>query len=115
LACALNLNSQPTLPRPTLKFLQYITLDDILVLVGDDDIHTEEELRLLWTESMKSVDCTSQHIAYDSFVLLMKGPSNQAELPVPSLRLLGSLQNDEFQQLFGCLWNFPLQKHHQEE
>jgi hypothetical protein len=77
--------------------LQYITLDDIIDLVGDDDIHTEEELRLLWTESMKSVDCSSQHIAYDSFVLLMKGQTKEPELPVPSLRLtsLSSLQEDE--------------------
>ena len=46
---------------------------------------------------MKSVDCSSQHIAYDSFVLLMKGQTKEPELPVPSLRLtsLSSLQEDE--------------------
>jgi hypothetical protein len=56
-------------------------------LVGHDELHTEDQLRTLWMESMKSVNCTSQHIAYDNFLLLMKGQTKDPESPVPTKRL----------------------------
>lgn len=62
----------------------YITLDDIMNLVGNDELHSEEQLRTLWKESMKSVNCTTAHIAYDDFLLLMKGQTKEPELLPPS-------------------------------
>lgn len=56
-------------------------------LVGNDELHSEEQLRTLWKESMKSVNCTTAHIAYDNFLLLMKGQTIEPEIPPPSARL----------------------------
>jgi len=56
-------------------------------LVGNDELHSEEQLRTLWKESMKSVNCTTAHIAYDSFLLLMKGQTKEPEiLPLSNRR-----------------------------
>ncbi len=55
-------------------------------LVGNDELHSEEQLRTLWKESMKSVNCTTAHIAYDDFLLLMKGQTNELEVQPPSKR-----------------------------
>ena len=41
-------------------------------LVGSEG-HSEEQMRAMWMDSIKSVNCTQQHISYDQFVLLMKG------------------------------------------
>jgi Ca2+-binding EF-hand superfamily protein len=57
----------------------YITLDDIINVLGTDDMHSEEELRVMWVESLKSVNCTQRHITYDHFVLLMKGQTKEPE------------------------------------
>lgn len=66
-------------------------------LVGNDELHTEEQLRSLWKDSMRSVNCTSQHIAYDQFLRLMKGQTKDPDLPMPSVRLasLGSVPEGE--------------------
>jgi hypothetical protein len=60
-------------------------------LVGNDELHSDEQLRGLWKESMKSVNCTTAHIAYDQFLLLMKGQTKEPELPPPSSARMASL------------------------
>jgi len=68
-------------------------------LVGNDELHSEEELRTLWKESMKSVACTSQHIAYDDFLLLMKGQTREPDVLSQSMRptSLSSWPEDELE------------------
>jgi len=56
----------------------YITLNDIVNLVGSDNIETEQEMRDMWTESMNNVGGTQQHITYDHFLLIMKGQTEKA-------------------------------------
>ena len=54
-------------------------------LVGNDDIHSEEVMRDMWKESMKSVACTQARITYENFLLLMKGQTKDPE-PVAPLK-----------------------------
>ena len=56
----------------------YITLNDIVNLVGSDDMASEIEMREMWTESMENVGSTQQHITYDHFLLIMKGQTEKA-------------------------------------
>jgi len=55
----------------------YITLNDIVNLVGSDDV-ANEQMREMWTESMNNVGSTQQHITYDHFLLIMKGQTEKA-------------------------------------
>jgi hypothetical protein len=48
-------------------------------LVGDDDLQNEKDMREMWKDSMKSVNCTQGRITYDNFVLLMKGQTKEPE------------------------------------
>jgi hypothetical protein len=56
-----------------LLLLQYVTLDDIMDLVGNDSFHSEEVMRKMWGDSMKAATCNQTRITYDDFLLLMKG------------------------------------------
>jgi len=56
----------------------YITLNDIVNLVGSDDVANEQEMRDMWTESMNNVGSTQEHITYDHFLLIMKGQTEKA-------------------------------------
>jgi hypothetical protein len=61
-------------------------------LVGGDELHSQEQFRIMWRESMKSVNCAQSHITYDNFLLLMKGQTKEPEptellLPSPSARM----------------------------
>ncbi|KAL3913930.1 MAG: hypothetical protein SGILL_006299, partial [Bacillariaceae sp.] len=64
----------------------YITLDDIVNLVGNDDLHNQEEMRLMWGESMKNLNSTQAHITYKDFLLLMKGQANEGLTKQKSLK-----------------------------
>ncbi|KAL3925767.1 MAG: hypothetical protein SGILL_000185 [Bacillariaceae sp.] len=55
----------------------YITLDDIVNLVGNDDLHNQEEMRVMWGESMKNLNSTQAHITYNDFLMLMKGQAKE--------------------------------------
>jgi calcium-dependent protein kinase len=68
----------------------YITLDDIVNLVGNDELHNEKDMRQMWRESMKNLNSTQAHITYNDFLLLMKGQvheaySNVMHQPQPAL------------------------------
>ncbi|KAG7338289.1 protein kinase domain containing protein [Nitzschia inconspicua] len=56
----------------------YITLDDIVNLVGNDELHNEKEMRNMWRESMKNLNSTQTHITYNDFLLLMKGQAHES-------------------------------------
>ena len=62
-------------------------------LVGSDELHSEEMVRTMWKESMKSVNCSQARITYDNFLLLMKGQTREPEpeRSVPSSRRSGLL------------------------
>lgn len=56
---------------------QYITLDDIMDLMGSDAIQSEEAMRQMWGDSMKAVKSQNARITYDDFLLLMKGQTRE--------------------------------------
>mmetsp|Transcript_3993 Transcript_3993/g.11384 ORF Transcript_3993/g.11384 Transcript_3993/m.11384 type:complete len:1156 (+) Transcript_3993:1893-5360(+) len=56
----------------------YITLKDIVNLVGSEDMASEQEMRNMWTESMEHVGGNQDHITYDHFLLIMKGQTEKA-------------------------------------
>lgn len=56
---------------------QYITLDDIMDVMGSDALQSEEAMREMWGDSMKAVKCQHARITYDDFLLLMKGQSKE--------------------------------------
>jgi hypothetical protein len=58
---------------------QYITLDDIMDLMGSAAVQSEDAMRRMWGDSIKAVKCQHARITYDDFLLLMKGQSQ--ELP----------------------------------
>jgi hypothetical protein len=56
---------------------QYITLDDIMDLMGSDALQSEDAMRRMWGDSIKAVKCQHARITYDDFLLLMKGQSKE--------------------------------------
>lgn len=42
-------------------------------------MHSREQIRVMWMDSMKSVNCKQTHITYDDFLLLMKGQTKESE------------------------------------
>ena len=57
----------------------YVTLDDIMDLLGNDALHNEDMMRQMWGDSMKAVNCSHARITYEDFVLLMKGQTREAD------------------------------------
>eukprot|EP00539_Tryblionella_compressa_P011966 CAMPEP_0178807966 /NCGR_PEP_ID=MMETSP0745-20121128/17237_1 /TAXON_ID=913974 /ORGANISM="Nitzschia punctata, Strain CCMP561" /LENGTH=1004 /DNA_ID=CAMNT_0020468053 /DNA_START=129 /DNA_END=3143 /DNA_ORIENTATION=- len=60
----------------------YVTLDDIMDLVGSDSTN-EEAMRKMWGDSMKACNCSTARITYDDFLLIMKGQSREEVSHVP--------------------------------
>mmetsp|Transcript_41026 Transcript_41026/g.45844 ORF Transcript_41026/g.45844 Transcript_41026/m.45844 type:complete len:1074 (-) Transcript_41026:113-3334(-) len=61
----------------------YVTLDDIMDLMGSDAVQGEEALRKMWGESMKDCNCNTAMITYEDFVLIMKGQTRDFESDGP--------------------------------
>jgi len=57
----------------------YVTLDDIMDLMGSDAVQGEEALRKMWGDSMKDCNCSLARITYEDFVLIMKGQTREFE------------------------------------
>ena len=55
-----------------------MTLDDIMDLLGNDALHSEEMMTKMWGDSMKAVNCNEARITYDDFLLLMKGQTKES-------------------------------------
>ena len=51
----------------------YIVLNDIIHLVGCEDMPNEKEMKDMWSESMNAVGGTQHLITYDHFLVIMKG------------------------------------------
>lgn len=78
----------------------YITLDDIMDLMGSDALQSEEALRRMWGDSIKAVKCQHARITYDDFLLLMKGQTREGphpglKSPGQSLRSLTDIPGNE--------------------
>jgi Ca2+-binding EF-hand superfamily protein len=58
--------------------VQYITLDDIMDLMGSDGLQSEEALRQMWGDSTKAVHSQGARITYTDFLLLMKGQTKDS-------------------------------------
>jgi len=76
----------------------YVTLDDIMDLMGSDAVQGEEALRKMWRDSMKDCNCSAARITYDDFVLIMKGQTRDFESETP-----GVARTDSGQRLNGAL------------
>ena len=55
----------------------YVTLDDIMDLLGNDALYSEDMMREMWGDSMKAVNCSHARITYEDFLLLMKGQTRE--------------------------------------
>lgn len=62
--------------------IQYVTLDDIMDLMGSDAVQGEEALRKMWKESLNDCNCSAARITYDDFVLIMKGQTREFETEI---------------------------------
>mmetsp|Transcript_2897 Transcript_2897/g.8124 ORF Transcript_2897/g.8124 Transcript_2897/m.8124 type:complete len:1038 (+) Transcript_2897:205-3318(+) len=51
----------------------YVTIEDVMDLLGSDSVHSEEMMRKMWGDSMKAANCNKSRITYDDFLHLMKG------------------------------------------
>lgn len=69
----------------------YVTFDNIVDLMGSDAENTDE-MRIMWTKSMKSYNCHNAHISYEDFVRLMKGQTMQAVPTRPNLTITEGLK-----------------------
>ena len=78
--------------------MQYVTLDDIMDLMGSDAVQGEEALRKMWKDSMKDCNCSAARITYEDFVLIMKGQTRDFENEGQ-----GVARSDSGQRLNGAL------------
>ncbi|CAJ1966436.1 unnamed protein product [Cylindrotheca closterium] len=56
----------------------YVTLDDIMNLVGNDSHVSEENMRKMWGDSVRAINSSEAQISYDEFLLLMKGQTRES-------------------------------------
>lgn len=70
---------------------QYITLDDIMDLMGSDALQSEEAMHRMWGDSIRAVKCQHARITYGDFLLLMKGQTREA---TPSQELQRDLESN---------------------
>jgi calcium-dependent protein kinase len=74
----------------------YITLDDIIILMGSDSSMSEEKMRAIYVEGLREVGCDTSKICYDDFLKLMKGQSREIEsarTPEPKLKKPNTLEH----------------------
>jgi hypothetical protein len=82
----------------SLRSLQYVTLDDIMDLMGSDAVQGEEALSKMWRDSMRDCNCSSARITYEDFVLIMKGQTRDFETEAE-----GMARTNSGQRLNGAL------------
>lgn len=76
----------------------YVTLDDIMDLMGSDAVQGEDALTKMWSDSMRDSNCSAARITYEDFVLIMKGQTRDFEAEV-----VGVSRSDSGQRLNGAL------------
>eukprot|EP00551_Chaetoceros_affinis_P004182 CAMPEP_0203683498 /NCGR_PEP_ID=MMETSP0090-20130426/47553_1 /ASSEMBLY_ACC=CAM_ASM_001088 /TAXON_ID=426623 /ORGANISM="Chaetoceros affinis, Strain CCMP159" /LENGTH=968 /DNA_ID=CAMNT_0050552645 /DNA_START=1683 /DNA_END=4589 /DNA_ORIENTATION=- len=59
----------------------YITFDNVMDLMGRDGAESEDEMRAMWSDSMRACNSKNAQITYDDFLLLMKGQTRVVEHP----------------------------------
>lgn len=64
----------------------FITIDDIVDLMGSDGIESEERIRRTYVDGLKDIKCTSSKIVYEDFVMLMKGQTMDGEVAAVPLK-----------------------------
>jgi hypothetical protein len=64
--------------------MQYITLDNVMDLVGSDANNDEEAMSKMWADSMTACNCSTARITYDDFLMIMKGQTKENEDVAPS-------------------------------
>lgn len=67
----------------------YITFENVMDLMGNDALQSEDAMRRMWGDSMKACNCNHARISYDDFLLLMKGQTRDGsdhirEISMPS-------------------------------
>jgi len=56
----------------------YISFENVMDLMGNDAIQSEDAMRRMWGDSMKACKCHHARITYDDFILLMKGQTRES-------------------------------------
>jgi hypothetical protein len=56
---------------------QYVTLDDIMDLIGSGSLQSEEAMRAMWGKTLNNYNCRTTHITYEDFLLIMKGQTRE--------------------------------------
>jgi Ca2+-binding EF-hand superfamily protein len=57
----------------------YITFENMMDLMGNDPVQSEDAMRSMWLDSMKACKCHHARITFDDFILLMKGQTRETE------------------------------------
>ena len=55
----------------------YIIFENVMDLLGNDALESEDTMRSMWGDSMKACNSKSAQITYDDFLLLMNGQTKQ--------------------------------------
>eukprot|EP00529_Nitzschia_sp_RCC80_P008670 CAMPEP_0113505414 /NCGR_PEP_ID=MMETSP0014_2-20120614/35301_1 /TAXON_ID=2857 /ORGANISM="Nitzschia sp." /LENGTH=1148 /DNA_ID=CAMNT_0000400719 /DNA_START=66 /DNA_END=3512 /DNA_ORIENTATION=- /assembly_acc=CAM_ASM_000159 len=55
----------------------YITLDDIMDLIGSDSLQSEEAMMTMWMKTLNTCNTREAHITYEDFLLIMKGQTRE--------------------------------------
>jgi calcium-dependent protein kinase len=55
----------------------YITLDDIMDLIGSESLQSEEAMRTMWRTTLTTCNARAAHITYEDFLLIMKGQTRE--------------------------------------
>lgn len=58
----------------------YITFENMMDLMGNDPIQSEDAMRTMWIDSMNACKCHHARITYDDFILLMKGQTREVDV-----------------------------------
>jgi len=61
----------------------FVTFDNIMDMMGRDGTESEDEMRVMWANSMKACKCHDSQVDYESFLLLMKGQTMPTKEPSP--------------------------------
>jgi len=64
-------------------------------LMGNDDLLSEEAMEGIWADGMQQAKCPNARITYDDFLLLMKGQSADAEIPMEGGMGVAKLQGSK--------------------
>mmetsp|Transcript_21975 Transcript_21975/g.36368 ORF Transcript_21975/g.36368 Transcript_21975/m.36368 type:complete len:1054 (-) Transcript_21975:893-4054(-) len=88
----------------------YITFDNVMDLMGNDAIQSEDAMRRMWGDSMKACNSNHARITYDDFLLLMKGQtreSTEVVIEMPIQGMLGVVHEAKISEEGGIVEGVP--------